>query len=842
MLSESAATIDFVFSDQHVALSARQWSLWRWSILRGAGFPVSEALRLAAPDCADAAERVLTSEATARAMKRAVVELLKARRATDAANRNLLSNTIHALHAGKSPPRSATLPADIAAELARLSEAQARLAEERAAFEAYYSQELEATTVALRAIVAGEPFRQALAWQNRQVLHTAVAQFLEKPATTSTSHYRQHRLLLAKYLQRYALKNDTIGFFGPVGWARWQSEAPAVVWDPGEQLLERRTTYLEGWGINALSQRLSAAPAYQMWAKPRLLPHVRVEGNFLVVPMVKPVPLTLAQARVLAACNGTRTAHAIARWATQTLATSEAEVFAFLTKMQQQRRILWSFDVPIEDPFPERALRQNLQEIGNNDSRALALATLSRLESARDAISAATDAATLDHAIGDLEATFTELTEQASTRSAGRLYAGRTVVYEDCQRAGSLSLGTDLLHALEPPLELVLTSARWLCHQIAQHWRATCRETYASLALQQPVVDFAPFFFLINSQLFHAEPPPFAQLQANFQQKWADILPKLSDQNHIAITSADIAARVAQAFATPDAGWQGGRFHSPDVMLAAPDVAAINRGEYQIVMGEIHLALNTLDGVVFTEQHPHVEELHQALATDLPAPVVMPLGTAALQPATRLHQSFALPKDYRLATSVEICAAPPERVLRIADLIVRDEGGRLLVQTRDGRITFELLDVINDYLGMAVGDLLALLPAAAHTPRLTIDRVVIAREAWRMRHEDLDFMSGLEPGASYLAVRRWADTHGMPRYLFYRTAQERKPCFLDLASPLYVELFLKEVRAAASATTTGQYVVSLSEMLPTPEHAWLTDAMGEHYTCEIRIAAVDNHP
>jgi hypothetical protein len=33
--------------------------------------------------------------------------------------------------------------------------------------------------------------------------------------------------------------------------------------------------------------------------------------------------------------------------------------------------------------------------------------------------------------------------------------------------------------------------------------------------------------------------------------------------------------------------------------------------------------------------------------------------------------------------------------------------------------------------------------------------------------------------------------------------------------------------------------VTVSEMLPSPDEAWLPDAQGERYCCELRLAAVD---
>ena len=116
---------------------------------------------------------------------------------------------------------------------------------------------------------------------------------------------------------------------------------------------------------------------------------------------------------------------------------------------------------------------------------------------------------------------------------------------------------------------------------------------------------------------------------------------------------------------------------------------------------------------------------------------------------------------------------------------------------------------------------------------------MVIREGWRLRADEVDFVQSADPADCYVRVRAWAQALGMPRFLFYRTLKEKKPCYLDLASPLYVELFVKDVRRTVNNEDTQGFIVSLSEMIPDPDHAWLTDAQGNHYTSEIRIAAVD---
>nr|MBA3824118.1 lantibiotic dehydratase [Ktedonobacterales bacterium] len=161
--------------------------------------------------------------------------------------RVVVANIIHSVRKGKLPvPRD--LPEHVQTTVATLQAARTQAEAARTRYHQIFAESLVQATAHLQGLVAQPRFREALAWQNRQALHTGVAPFLAKPPTTSSSAFRQHRLLLTKYLQRYCLKNDTIGFFGPVGWARWTPEQPSMEVQPGPALLAERTTYLEGWG------------------------------------------------------------------------------------------------------------------------------------------------------------------------------------------------------------------------------------------------------------------------------------------------------------------------------------------------------------------------------------------------------------------------------------------------------------------------------------------------------------------------------------------------------------------------------------------------------------------
>ena len=582
----------------HITLTDPSWALWRWSVLRGAGFPVDAPLQLAAPACVTAADQLLADEHEAREAKRAAVALLQTLRSADPTRVTLFTNAIHDLHKGKIPT-SQDLPPEVLAACATLHAARTRVATAQATYHQVFTTALVQSTLALQSLVAHDPFRQAVTWQNRQAVHTALLPFLAKPATTSSSQYRQHRTVLVKYLQRYSLKNDTIGFFGPVGWARWSPEVAATQVLPGPHLLATRTTYLEGWGLNALSQTLAADAALRPWAVPRLVPFAYLAGHTLQLPFVKPLLLPPAHASVLAACDGTRTAAQVADLVVgQAGLSTAAQVYAVLETLLASRRITWDFNVAPEDPFPAQRLRQRLAAITVPDLRAAAIAQVAQVEAAAQQVQAATTATELDAAIGAVETTFTALTEQASIRSAGKLYAGRTLVYEDTVRDVQVQLGGQLLQGMQRPLAGLLTSARWLAHALANACRSHLRATYQQLATKQgaPLVEFTQFFPLINSELFDSEQakPSQAltrQAQEQFRERWAAILGLPQAGRRLDYTSADLEPRIYAAFAAPDSGWPWGHYHCPDLMLDATRCRRPQSRRFPICHGRIALGI-----------------------------------------------------------------------------------------------------------------------------------------------------------------------------------------------------------------------------------------------------------
>jgi Lantibiotic dehydratase, N terminus len=210
--------------------------------------------------------------------------------------------------------RSAGLPADMV--LALCDEPLARSADlasadsaERLAYEMAYADAVGRLSRGIAGTYAGPVFREALTWQN-----PVLAQFLHdhgiSQGVARRTKDRERELVIASYLQRYCLKNDTIGFFGPVGWASADSAAAGLVVVPGEQLIGRRTTYFEVWAIDKVAAAIARQGRVLGWLRPRRPRSVFLAGNVLYRPQRQPVALTDAELRVLLACDGTRTVSA----------------------------------------------------------------------------------------------------------------------------------------------------------------------------------------------------------------------------------------------------------------------------------------------------------------------------------------------------------------------------------------------------------------------------------------------------------------------------------------------------------------------------------------------------
>jgi hypothetical protein len=838
---------------------SNDWALWRWVALRGAGFPARLVNKLSQTECAVAADRVFQAEEDerqARLLALGVVnkELDELRASSgwdDKTTRVPLTKALRLLKAGKElEPGGFT--GDVRTVLKEMRAAVDTIHTAAASYQRAHESASGQTSRALRELLACDRVREAIIWQNRRAYRSGINSLFRTELTTDTAtprfKRRQNEQLVASYIQRYAVKNDTIGFFGPVGWARIADSGEAIDVYPGADLLSKRTVYFESWCIDQIAELFSRNPLFKKWAAPRLLPYYHVEGRKLHRSTQPPALLPAETAAVLSACNGAETAIAIAARLISDRAlrlTREQQVYDLLEQAADEGLIMWGFECQV-GPDAAAALRSQFDRIENDALRTQALLVLDQLEHGRQTVSqAAGDPRALDCALEELENTFSRLSGLAPTRGAGATYAGRTLVYEDCQRNLEMNIGPALIRELAGPLQLLLKSSRWFTFEAAKIVRRMFRETYDELvaASGSAVIDGVAFWRKVHPALSDEEKTLLRPCVQELQRRWDSVLQLDLTRSDTRFSSDQLHAQVDAAFAAPGPGWNMARYHSPDLMIAARSVEDVQRGSFEFVLGEIHLGFNTLTSVVFFEQHPAKHQLIRANELDMPDPLVVPIPPRYVPGiTTRTTQTLVPEKDYRLAFSYDACLADPSRILPLGSLVIQEQRDGLVARTRDGTLQFDLLELFGGILSVLTADLFALLPKVRHRPRVSIDRLVAVRESWSFGSDELLWAKTATEAERFLGARRWARDWDLPSRLFVKLKGERKPMFVDMESPVLVELLARAVRRLAGSNGIHSHETSnieVSEMLPGVEELWLTDRAGHHYTSELRLVTLD---
>ena len=163
--------------------------------------------------------------------------------------------------------RSTGFPADQVLSLgdpalAAAADAAAANPDRLEAYRAEYRAAGPRLSAAIQTVARIPRFREAVAWQNPKL----VSQCLDKAAAGEPRNVRgrNHELAIAGYLQRYCLKNDTIGFFGPVGWSRWADDGPPLAGAGGRAAADPADGLLRGLGDRcggSHAERRSGRPA-----------------------------------------------------------------------------------------------------------------------------------------------------------------------------------------------------------------------------------------------------------------------------------------------------------------------------------------------------------------------------------------------------------------------------------------------------------------------------------------------------------------------------------------------------------------------------------------------------
>lgn len=770
-----------------IRLTGTEWFVWQDGLLRSAGFPAEMAERFAAPELAEVADA----------------------------------------HLAGSPEGAGD-----AATLAATS---------TATFDAAFDRAVQEQAHAVYATAADPNFREALVWQNPGALNGPLGVLRDGPAARRNERRRRREEIVAKYAQRYSMKNDSIGFFGPMCWVTLH-DTPGVTVDGahGPGLTSKRVAFFEWWAVNAIAQVIAEDPAVRPWLPVALQPQLTLTDRKLLRPNADPVQLSAAQAAVLARCDGRFTAAEVARAvAGADGVRAEGDVLAILDQYAKQGIVRWEFALPV-NLSAEAELSRQVAAIGDPVAAAQARDTLARMVGAKDALAAAAGPEAAAAAMAALESEFTGVTGLPPHHRGGQTYAGRTLCHLDAVRDAHFSFGGKVLAALRP-LDQLLRSTRWLTGTLAEVYRAELARIHAELTAESgtDTVPFPQLWYLAQG-LLSGHGKIAGVVIEEFLHRWTVALglhrvPAGTTQ--LELTTDELSAAVARLFPAKAPGWRRARIHAPDVHLCAADADALARGEFTVVLGELHTAMAALDTDFFRLGHPEPDRLLRAMRADVPGSVAHPLLPLDWPRLTARNADWMYGEhDVQLGFTAAP-GAKADRLLPITALTVSTVDGELIAQAADGR-RWPLLEMFAELIAFNAFDTWKLAGAGRQTPRVAVDGLVLIRRTWRCTVAETGLAEVSGERARYLAVRAFASALGLPQRVFVRVATEIKPCFIDLTSPVFARILCNLVRSAGQ-TGGSDTEVAVAEMLPTPDQAWLTDSAGHRYCSELRIHVVD---
>lgn len=814
-----------------VPLGQTGWSLWRWVLLRSPGFAARRVLELGSDALASHVESERGAALTLREARSAVLDHCVR---TSAGENPVVKKASRRVEKNKDVEDTGV--AEVDALLGAYRAARQALATLQEQTIAVIRHERARTSDAIQAIARDPLFREAVTWQNRAAMREAVDALLEDSQDNSKTRQRQR--LVAKYWQRYTVKNDSIGFFGPIAWADVDPAIDSIALEHGPSLVKRRVHRFEQWAIAALAEHVSAMPGVQTIFTPRRKPFSWLDGDTLMLgPPTPPRLLSKSDAYLMRAADGSARARDIARAAAASpdesgLATVD-DAYAALAQLGKFGFLSWGVEIPSDVDDAAAWLQHELKQLDDEEVRHKALAPLERLIAGLDRVAAAAgDVEALDRSIEALEKDFQDITGLASKRGHGKVYASRQIFYEDCARDVQLTIGARVLDALAGPMSLLLTSARWYTYEIARRFREEVRVLHRALREKHLEAQIPLGTFLNATKVLFpgdgaAVPPFVASVKAELQQRWETLIGKDrlgGETGVVQLTTDELRERAMTVFAAPGPGWPRARYCSPDVMIAADSVADVARGNFLAVLGETHCGANTHLGRFAFRMHPEAEAVKAAWDADMQKPCVAPVPATTIRAS---HQPIS-DSDYHVELSWARSRRPRDHVHAAGDLVVEAVGERLLVRSRTGGVEYDIVEFMDQYLSNSAVDFHPF-ARKRHGSRVMIDGLLVNREQW---HLDRSEFEQLLVGQDEIAnVARWSRDLSLPRFVFGKVPHEPKPFFVDFASPILVDVLVRYLEKAES--------LSLSEMIPELDRLWLADANGETYTSELRFVVVD---
>ncbi|HEX8281124.1 MAG TPA: hypothetical protein VF551_07090, partial [Chthoniobacterales bacterium] len=651
----------------------------------------------------------------------------------------------------------------------------------------------------------------------------------EAPAArrSARSGDRERHLLL--YLQRISAKNDTFSEFGPSAWSRFDAAVDGAEFraEPG---VSKRDTFLERWTSHAVAATLNRDEEIRPELKPQVNPNGCLErGIFILTDTNDRILLDPDTLALLQRCDGQTPAHAL------------GVPLPVLQRLADRGLLRWQVDVPALDPHAFETLIADVSAWRETPARARCLALLEPIAELPTRFEAETDPLARIDIISAARERLGKLGAEHAV-SQRSLYAAGNPIAEECFRNAQLTLNPEMAERFardaEPWIDLWRDTYAFVASRVAAGLRRFV-ETAPSDRGAVPLPAFLRHCAnnqmpLTSHGLVVLAHRAFDEVKAAFREKFRD----RPDAPEWELTPADCRF-VRERFEFP--AFDEYTYPSADLQISARSIDAVQRGEYQWVISELHPAVALLHHCFFWSC-PDKPALSAALAS-----------TTHGQP--NFHFGFGA-ADFTAHTTVRVFDALPD----LTNFVAAERGhaewktvapseAEVFVDETSGDVALRKRDS-GEYLGsfarawvIPLGFHPFYFGRAPHMPRLRCGDVVVQRRSWTVKAEEL--RHGDFTGVSrqlVLAMEQLRAEKGWPRFIYIRPTEQAlrrsgaegrdkdtKPVFIDLESYLSLEILQRWLAKSGELEVT--------EMLPDPDHLCWHEADGRR-TFELRTLIV----
>lgn len=679
-----------------------------------------------------------------------------------------------------------------------------------------------------------EDFLSALTWQNRNVLSHGMHE-LSTEAERLSSRRRRREEAAALYWQRYCSKAETIGFFGPFAWIPVGTPGVALGFTPSAESVEDLWVCMEAWAVQRLGTVFSESGG-RWWFPPRVRPDQGLDEELgeLVRPGHVNPHVPAQDMRVLRLVDGSRNGSDILAelaGGPDASAWSRARVEKTLVKYVHRRFLTWDAAIPVS-PAALPLLMKRVERIGDEGLRRRFSGVLDGIMARLQELGNAADHRELRERLTEFDEYYESIAHGPSYRSEGKAYAARTTVYMDATRPCAASVGESLLTRIAEPLDLVLRSAEWFGERLCLAFERSMTEFIVSTGGGAGTVADV-WDHSLELLWGETEDNPLRTVEEELSRRWAGILGEPgASATRIRLESRRIRGAVHECFPRTEAPVPAMSVHSPDLQIVARSAENVEAGDYQVVLGELHACLATLE-------MPAVESSAGTAVTPVVRDTInRALGTSRTVPLfpSGWRRNTGRVKPARIGTGetgigfTNAVAADPERVVPASRILLTDTPAGIVGTMPSGRV-LTLREIWGVPLSILCADAFKIGLPGEHTPRLSIDDLVLFREAWTPTPEELIPPGRGDPAMDFVRVQEWRTSNGLPTRVFAKFSHETKPIHVDFTSPV---LTASLVRMARRAKELGATAV-ISECLPLPEDNWLCDDSGQHYVSELRF-------